>query len=500
MNRLEQEICEIVAALVRTANTQLPNSVLRAISAAKQQEDTHLARFVLGVLEENAEIAARTGLPICQDTGIDVFFIEMGRNLPIEQSIHSLLNMAVAKATKEGRLRASVCDPLTRLNTRDNTPAIVHVTPVAQEGYLSISVLPKGCGSENMSAVCMLPPSAGIEGVIHQVCQQVQKAGPNPCPPGIIGIGIGGDLEQAAILAKKALLRPVGQLHARPDVAELEGRLLQAINQLGIGPQGLGGRTTTLHVAVEVFPCHIASLPVAINIQCHAARTQRAVWQNGVWTSSFPQCQAEAAQTATPGPDVKGVCPRAEGHSGMATQGLAFSRVSLPLSPDVIQGMRSGDLLLLSGPLYTGRDQTHKRLVELLNRGEALPIDLKGQLIYYVGPSPAPPGLAIGSAGPTTSYRMDAYTPRLLELGLAATMGKGRRSLQVREAMKAHKAVYLATIGGAGAYISRCIRSCEVIAFPELGTEALYRMEVQDLPAIVINDITGADFYDNVCK
>jgi fumarate hydratase subunit beta len=162
--------------------------------------------------------------------------------------------------------------------------------------------------------------------------------------------------------------------------------------------------------------------------------------------------------------------------------------------------MRSGDLLLLSGPLYTGRDQTHKRLVELLNRGEALPIDLKGQLIYYVGPSPAPPGLAIGSAGPTTSYRMDAYTPRLLELGLAATMGKGRRSLQVREAMKAHKAVYLATIGGAGAYISRCIRSCEVIAFPELGTEALYRMEVQDLPAIVINDITGADFYDNVCK
>lgn len=504
MTNFEQEIIEKVADLVRNANTILPAHVFKTICAAAEQENKPLARFVLNVLKKNAELAAQTGLPICQDTGIDVFFVEMGRNMPMESDIHEFINRGVAKGTKEGLLRASVCDPLTRQNTRDNTPAIVHVIPVSKDNYLSITVLPKGCGSENMSAVFMLPPSAGTAGIIDAVCQQVQKAGPNPCPPGIIGIGVGGDLEQAAILAKKALLRPIGGFHEREDVASLEREILKRINGLGIGPHGFGGSTTTLHVAMEVFPCHIASLPVAINIQCHAARSQKAVWQDGGWQldgtdlqnlhclgrgADRPQGEAASAASLeiTEATQTPGMVP---------DNALHFRRIHLPFTHQILQELRAGDLLLLNGILYTGRDQTHRRLVELLDRGESLPIDLKGQLIYYVGPSPAPEGLAIGSAGPTTSYRMDRYTPRLLELGLAATMGKGRRSPEVRDAMKTHGAVYLATIGGAGAYLSRCIRSCEVIAFPELGTEAMYRMEVQDLPAVIINDTTGADFYE----
>lgn len=501
MNNLNKEILEIVAQLVYTANTQLPGHVLNAICAAAQAEENNLSRFVLNILKENAQIAAKTGLPICQDTGIDVFFVELGRNLAIKDDILSLINQGVAKATKEGWLRASVCDPLTRQNTRDNTPAIVHITPVTQDNYLSITVLPKGCGSENMSAVFMLPPSAGINGIANAVCEQVKKAGPNSCPPGIIGVGIGGDMEQAAILAKKALLRPVGQRHSRPDVAKLEDRLLQEINNLGVGPQGLGGKTTTLHVAIDVFPCHIASLPVAVNIQCHAARSQRAVWQNGTWSINGRQSNVSSTDAFLP-MDYEQNSILAEPIEACrctpSNTELPFKRIQLPFSATILQELRSGDLLLLNGILYTGRDQTHKRLVELIDRGESLPIDLKGQLIYYVGPSPAPPGLVIGSAGPTTSYRMDAYTPQLLKLGLAATMGKGRRSLAVREAMKEANAIYLATIGGAGAYISRCIRKCEVVAFEELGTEAMYRMEVQDMPAIVINDTTGADFYEIV--
>ncbi|MEZ0328323.1 MAG: fumarate hydratase [Dissulfuribacterales bacterium] len=494
MTNFEQEIIEKVADLVRNANTILPAHVFKAICAAAEQESKPLARFILNILTKNAELAAQTGLPICQDTGIDVFFVKMGRNLPMESDIHELINRGVAKGTKEGLLRASVCDPLTRQNTRDNTPAIVHATPVSKDNYLSITVLPKGCGSENMSAVFMLPPSAGTAGIIDAVCQQVQKAGPNPCPPGIIGIGVGGDLERAAILAKKALLRPIGAFHGREDVASLEREILKRINALGIGPHGFGGDTTTLHVAMEVFHCHIASLPVAINIQCHAARSQKAVWQNGGWQLDETNLQnlhchetVGARHTSPLHTKISQMVPNNQLH---------FRPIHLPFTHQILQELRAGDLLLLNGILYTGRDQTHKRLVELLNRGEGLPIDLKGQLIYYVGPSPAPEGLAIGAAGPTTSYRMDRYTPRLLELGLAATMGKGKRSPEVKDAMKAHGAVYLATIGGAGAYLSRCIRSCEVIAFPELGTEAMYRMEVQDLPAVVINDTMGEDFYE----
>ncbi|MEA3385622.1 MAG: fumarate hydratase, partial [Thermodesulfobacteriota bacterium] len=486
MKLSERDITSIVSRLVQTANRELPQDVESALLAAREREKSQTGRLMLDIIVENAGLARQTGLPICQDTGIDVVFVQIGQELNIEGDLVRAINEGIAQGTREGWLRCSVCDPITRKNTGDNTPAVVHVELVAGDS-LEISILPKGCGSENMSAIVMLPPSAGEDGIVRAVANQVLKAGPNPCPPGIIGIGIGGTMEKAALFAKKALLRPVGSRNPRDDLAELEDLIFARINGLGIGPLGLGGSVTSLGVVVEVYPCHIASLPVAINIQCHAARHCTAKWSDGSWVIKGQ------------GSVVSGQGSRVKGHFPMPLAQRVV-RIELPLSKSAIRDLRAGDWVLLNGVVYTGRDQTHRRLVEMLDRGDPLPVDLSGQLIYYVGPSPAPPGRPAGSAGPTTSYRMDAYTPRMLAEGVFATMGKGRRSPEVKAALKEHGAVYFATTGGAGAYLASCIESCELIAFPELGPEALYRMKVKDFPAIVINDITGADFYESAIK
>jgi len=470
-----QEISSIVSQLVIQANRYLPTGLVHALGHARERETSKTGKFILDILIDNASIAAQTGLPVCQDTGIDVVFVEIGQDVSIPGDIEQAVAQGIEQGTASGLLRSSVCDPLTRHNTGNNTPPVVH-TELTRESGIKIAVLPKGCGSENMSAMKMLPPSAGTKGIISAVVEQVRAAGPNPCPPGVIGVGIGGTMEKAALIAKKALLRPIGQRHHREDVAEIERTIEQRLEQTGIGPMGLGGRTTTLAVHAEVYPCHIASLIVAINIQCHAARYATAQLQDGKWAiSDFHDTQAQS-QHRPPMP----VTPH---------------RLSLPLDGDTTSRLRAGDWVLLTGTLFTGRDQTHRKLVELLRSGNSLPVDLRNQLIYYVGPSPAPQGRAIGSAGPTTSYRMDAYTPEILEQGVLALMGKGKRSESVRQALKDHGAIYLATIGGAGAFLSDCIKGCTVAAFPELGPEALFRMEVEDFPAVVINDCQGNDLY-----
>jgi len=248
----------------------LPASVREAFVKARQEEPSDLAREALGILLENAKIAAEEGLPLCQDTGIAVVFVEIGEEVKVK-GLEEAINAGIARGYEEGLLRKSVADPLTRKNTGTNTPAVIHLERVPGE-RLRLAVLPKGCGSENMSRLAMLPPSAGLGGVKRFVLETVAQAGPNPCPPVTVGVGIGGTFEKAALLAKKALLRPLGEHAPREDVAELEKELLREINLLGIGPLGFGGRTTALAVNVEVFPTHIASLPVAVNIQCHAAR------------------------------------------------------------------------------------------------------------------------------------------------------------------------------------------------------------------------------------
>ncbi len=248
----------------------LSESVKRKLAEVLEQETNPLAKAVLEVLLENAELAKKENLPICQDTGIPVVWVKIGEKTQVE-GLSEAINEGLRLAREEGLLRASVCDPISRKNTGTNTPAVIHYELVPGEG-LEIWLMPKGCGSENMSALAMLTPSAGLEGVKSFVIETIKKAGPNPCPPVTVGVGIGGDFEKCALLAKKALFRDYGEKNPDPKLAELEEELLLKINELGIGPLGLGGKTTCLEVRIEASPCHIASLPVAVNVQCHAAR------------------------------------------------------------------------------------------------------------------------------------------------------------------------------------------------------------------------------------
>jgi fumarate hydratase subunit alpha len=266
-------ITATVKKLFIEANTVLSADVVFALRKGLKREESPVGRQVLTKIIENAGIARRDAMPICQDTGLAVLFIEMGQDVRVVGgNLREAIEEGVRKAYQDGYLRKSVCDPLTRANTKDNTPAVIHMDVVPGD-QLKITAMPKGGGSENMSAAKMLTPSAGIEGIKKFILETVEKAGANPCPPIIVGVGIGGSLEQACILAKKSLLRPVGKKNNKDKrLAGMEGELLKKINTTGIGPAGLGGRVTALAVHAEMLPCHIASLPVAVNIQCHVAR------------------------------------------------------------------------------------------------------------------------------------------------------------------------------------------------------------------------------------
>ncbi len=272
-----KEVEELVRRLFVEANLYLGEDVLEALRRALQQEESPVGREVLEELLENAEVARRERLPICQDTGLAVVFVELGQEVRmVGGDLYEAINQGVRRAYKEGYLRKSVCHPFSRKNTGDNTPAVVHLEVVPGD-EVRIIAAPKGGGSENMSRVVMLTPAAGKEGVVRYVVERVRESGANPCPPIVVGVGIGGTLEQAALIAKKSLLRPLGEHHPDPEVAALEEEILRRVNALGIGPQGYGGRITALAVHVEMVPCHIASLPVAVNIQCHAHRHKEGV-------------------------------------------------------------------------------------------------------------------------------------------------------------------------------------------------------------------------------
>lgn len=266
------EIRDNVARICIDAAYNVSDDLITAFDRAIETETAAGAKDIIGLLKENARIAKEEHIPICQDTGIAVFFVEIGQDLRIKNGfIIDAINEGVRKGYKEGFLRKSVVDPITRKNTGDNTPAIIY-TEVVPGDKLKISFMPKGAGSENMSAIRMLRPTEGMEGIKSFVLECVQKAGANPCPPVVIGVGIGGSFDKAAVLAKKALLRPVGNPNPKLELARLEEMLLKVVNKTGIGPEGFGGRVTAMAVHVESFPCHIASLPVAVNINCHAAR------------------------------------------------------------------------------------------------------------------------------------------------------------------------------------------------------------------------------------
>jgi fumarate hydratase subunit alpha len=266
------EIRDNVAKMCIEAACDLTEDVETAFDRARETETSPVAREVLGLLKENARIARQERIPLCQDTGIAVFFLEVGQDLRIKNGfLADAVNEGVRKGYREGFLRKSVVDPLSRKNTGDNTPAIIY-TELVPGDRLKISFMPKGAGSENMSAIRMLRPTEGLDGIREFVLECVRNAGANPCPPIVVGVGIGGTIEKAALLAKKALLRHVGSPNPRLELASLEEDLLKTVNRTGIGPEGFGGKVTAMSVHVETFPCHIASLPVAVNINCHAAR------------------------------------------------------------------------------------------------------------------------------------------------------------------------------------------------------------------------------------
>ncbi|UZP66479.1 fumarate hydratase [Desulfovibrio mangrovi] len=271
-----QDIHDAVVGIVMSAARYLPEDVRKALKTSLDGETSDSAREILGQLLENADLAAESGLPLCQDTGVGVFFVELGDEVHVEGNLVEIINGAMVEGYQKGLLRKSLCHPLTRKNTGDNSPAVIHVDIVPGD-KLKIKHMAKGGGSENMSRCTMLTPAQGWAGIKEFVVRRMAEAGPNPCPPTIVGVGIGGTFDLAPTLAKKALFRPVGVRNPDPEIATMEQELLDAINDLGIGPMGLGGKTTSLDVKIEMRPCHIASLPLAVNVQCHSSRIKEVV-------------------------------------------------------------------------------------------------------------------------------------------------------------------------------------------------------------------------------
>ncbi len=272
-----EKISEVVRRLCIEANTILGDDAVAALTASLTVEESPIGQDILRQLLRNAEIARTEGIPLCQDTGMVVIFLEIGQDVHLTGGeLETAVNEGVRRGYRDGRLRASTLDPLSRKNFGDNTPAVIH-TRMVRGDRIRVALAPKGFGSENMSQVALFPPSHGIEGIKKFVVERVDAAGPNPCPPVVVGVGIGGTMEKAALIAKQALLRDIGRRHPDPAVGQLELELLKDINNLGIGPQGLGGRVTALDVHIETYPTHIASIPVAVNLQCHCARHKKAI-------------------------------------------------------------------------------------------------------------------------------------------------------------------------------------------------------------------------------
>ena len=443
-------ITETVARLCVEANRHLPQDVRECIDCAQEQETWAAAQEILDRIRENYQIADRDEVAICQDTGMACVFLEIGQEVHIRGDLRAAVDEGVRQGYSQYLRKSVVRDPLDRVNTGDNTPAMLYTELVPGDG-LKITVAPKGFGSENMSQIRMLKPSDGLQGVKDFILKVVEDAGPNPCPPIVVGVGLGGTFDKAALLAKKALMRPLNVRSEDPFYRALEEELLEKINGLGIGPQGFGGRTTALAVNIETLPTHIAGLPVAVNI------TRRRCFD-----------MSESKQPI---------------------------RIHTPLTPEEARKLKSGDSVLLSGVVYTARDAAHKRLCQLVAEGKPLPMDVKNAVIYFVGPTPAKPGQAIGSAGPTTAYRMDAYSPTLIRQGLTGMIGKGKRGPEVVAAMQECGAVYFGAIGGAGALLSSCVKQAEIIAYEDLGAEAIRRLVVEDLPVTVIIDSQGRNLY-----
>ena len=456
---------------------------IRAMQAAWEAEESPAARDAIAQILINSRMCAEGHRPICQDTGIVNVFLKIGMDVrwDSDTGIDDMVNSAVRAAYTDPHnpLRGSVVsDPAgERRNTGDNTPAVIHKDVVPGD-TVEITVAAKGGGSENKSRFAILNPG---DDIIAWVLEQLPTMGAGWCPPGMLGIGIGGTAEKAMLLAKESLLEPVDiqdLVRRGPSnrLEELRLELYDKVNALGIGAQGLGGLTTVMDVKIRDYPTHAASKPVALIPNCAATR--------------HAHFTLDGSGPATLVPPDLNDWPEITRDSATAARRVQLDE----LDHEVIREWQPGETLLLSGRLLTGRDAAHKRIVDLLERGEALPdgLDFRGRFIYYVGPVDPVGGEVVGPAGPTTATRMDKFTePMLEQAGLLGMIGKAERGPQAIESIARHGAVYLIATGGAAYLVSKAIRQARVVAFPELGMEAVYEFEVEDMPVTVAVDSRG---------
>ncbi|PSH60946.1 fumarate hydratase [Phyllobacterium sophorae] len=477
------DIVKSVAEALQYISYYHPPDYIRYLSAAYEREESPAAKNAMAQILANSRMAAFGRRPICQDTGLVVVFAKVGMSVRIDSpySLADLINEGVRRAylDPDNPLRASVViDPLsTRRNTQDNTPAVVHVDLIPGN-ELTFIVAAKGGGSENKARFTQLNPSASVS---DWVVDTVSTLGSGWCPPGLIAVGVGGSAEKAMLMAKEVLNEPIDMfdlLSRGPSGPgeELRIELYQRINALGIGAQGLGGLTTVVDVKVVTFPTHVASKPIALIPQCAANRHIKFSLDG-----SGPAVLTPPDMSDWPEIDVD------------RTLLIGARRVNLnTLTRVETAKWRAGEILLLSGKMLTGRDAAHKRMADLMEAGMPLPVDLKGRVIYYVGPVPAVRDEIVGPAGPTTSTRMDVFTRKVLQAtGLYAMVGKAERGPAAIDAIVEHRTPYMIAVGGAAYLISKSIKSARVLAFEDLGMEAIHEFEVQDMPVTVAVDVDG---------
>ena len=476
----QEDFIQSVADAFQFISYYHPVDYITNLSAAYQREESPAAKDAMAQILINSRMAAEGHRPICQDTGIAIVFLKIGMNARWDASmtVQQMCDEAVRRAYtfKDNLLRASMlADPTgKRINTKDNTPSVVHVEMVPGD-EVEVIVAAKGGGSENKSKFAMLLPN---DNIVDWVLAQVPTMGADWCPPGLLSLGIGGSPEKAMMVAKWGMMDPIDmpELKARGPKSfteELRLELYEKVNALGIGAQGLGGLTTVLDVKVNEWPTHAASKPVALLPNCAATRHAHFVLDGTGPAHLEP--------------------PSLDDWPKLVLDFASSRRVNLDtITRAEAATWKSGDRLLLSGKLLTGRDAAHKRMTEMMARGEKLPVDLANRFIYYVGPVDPVRDEVVGPAGPTTSSRMDRFVePLLAQTGLLGMVGKSERGAAATESIKKHKAVYCIAVGGAAYLVSKSIRGARVLAFEDLGMEAIYEFEVKDMPVTVAVDSGG---------
>ncbi len=481
----QEDLIASVADALQFISYYHPVDFIQAMHKAYEREQSQAAKDAMAQILINSRLCAMGHRPICQDTGIVTVFVKVGMDVRWDAkiSLDDMINEGVRRAYMhpDNVLRASILnDPAgKRSNTKDNTPAVIHYQIVAGN-TVDIHVAAKGGGSENKSKMVMLNPS---DSIVDWVLKTVPTMGAGWCPPGMLGIGIGGTAEKAALLAKEVLMEPVDiyELMERGPsnrIEELRLELFEKVNQLGIGAQGLGGLTTVLDVKIKDYPTHAASLPIAMIPNCAATRHAHFVLDG-----SGPALQ-------TP--------PSIDQWPDITWEAGNARRVNLDgITKNEIAQWKTGETLLLSGKMLTGRDAAHKKMTDMMAAGEKLPVDLTNRFIYYVGPVDPVRDEVVGPAGPTTATRMDKFTRTMLEqTGLIGMIGKSERGPIAIEAIKDNKAVYLMAVGGAAYLVSKAIVGAKVLAFPEMGMEAIYEFDVKDMPVTVAVDVNGESVHN----